>query len=161
MTWSAKKAELVNVGDCYHDPRFDVEDDRRQTRNTKTMLCVPVLDSSGLVMGVVQVTNKGGASSAAFTDEDIQLMQAIATLASVTVQNSYHFERTQEACSKMGELGSMLADRVNVPYVCQRLAHATGAHCVSAIRVMLVCNGVSIGCCLVETQRKSCTRSNQ
>ena len=64
-------------------------------------------------------------------------MEAIAALTSVSVENSYQFERTQNACTTMGELGSFLADSIDVAYVCQKIGRTAGTVLPTA-RVQLV-----------------------
>jgi len=66
--WCAVNKELVNVHSCYDDDRFDAREDRDSSRTTHTMLCVPVLNAVGGLLGVLQVVNKhGGNPDSPFT----------------------------------------------------------------------------------------------
>ena len=65
---AARASEPQLIVDCRADPRFDASWDARTGFVTKTMLCLPLLDTSGmgtpdglhapLCLGVVQLINK-------------------------------------------------------------------------------------------------------
>ncbi len=55
---TAQKRRLVNVPDCYADPRFNREVDRRTGYVTRCMLSVPLLGVDEALVGVLQVLNK-------------------------------------------------------------------------------------------------------
>src|SRR6478672_8813064 len=51
---------LINVPDCYADPRFDPGVDRRTGFRTRCSLTLPLVDHAGALVGVMQVLNKAG-----------------------------------------------------------------------------------------------------
>ena len=48
----------MNIHDTYKDPRFDQSNDREFGFTTRSVLCVPVKDEDGEVIGVVQMLSK-------------------------------------------------------------------------------------------------------
>ena len=57
--WVATNRTMLNIKNAYADSRFNQEIDKQTNFRTRTILCVPVLDSSGnRVLGVIQMVNK-------------------------------------------------------------------------------------------------------
>lgn len=54
----AKMGVLTNVEDAYTDSRFEREVDLKTGYRTKSVLCCPVKDHDGQVIGVIQALNK-------------------------------------------------------------------------------------------------------
>lgn len=54
----ATKAVALNIRDAYHDPRFNSEIDKQTNFRTRSILCAPVLSSTGKLFGVIQMVNK-------------------------------------------------------------------------------------------------------
>lgn len=63
----ARTGRPLRLRDAYNDPRFDPATDQRTGYRTKSILCVPVTDSAGGVLGAIQVINK---LDGAFSEED-------------------------------------------------------------------------------------------
>lgn len=59
----ASSGESVHIGDCYHDDRFSDVVDKKTGYKTRNMMCAPIHDIFGDVMGVAQVINKKRPSS--------------------------------------------------------------------------------------------------
>ena len=53
----------LNIHDARHDKRFHKSHDRKTGYTTKEVLCVPLVDTSGAVLGAIQVINRNRASS--------------------------------------------------------------------------------------------------
>ena len=87
--WVASSGELVNIPDAYVDTRFQPAVDLRSGYRTRSILCAPMRDSQGEIVGVLQVLNKAGGP---FTDEDEDLLEALASQAAIAIVNSklYH-----------------------------------------------------------------------
>jgi signal transduction histidine kinase len=83
--WVAKTGEMVNIADAYQDERFNQDVDRRSGYRTRSILCTPMRDNKGKIIGVVQVLNKRGGS---FTSEDEELLEALVSQASIAIENS-------------------------------------------------------------------------
>ncbi len=95
------------VPDAYADPRFNREIDRQTNFITKSILCAPVKTTRGDVIGVVQTLNK---KSGQFTAEDLDLLEAMATQASIALQSSQFIERMQKTRQQEMEFLSLVAD---------------------------------------------------
>lgn len=59
----AATGKVINIPDAYQDPRFDRAVDRKTGYATRTILCAPIRDAQGEVVGVAQVLNKAGGPS--------------------------------------------------------------------------------------------------
>ena len=79
----ARTRALINVPDCYSDPRFDPELDRRSGYRTRCMLTMPLVDHRGRLVGVMQVLNK---SEGVFESEDEALATVLAAQCAVALQ---------------------------------------------------------------------------
>jgi phosphoserine phosphatase len=71
----ARDRRLINVPDCYADPRFNPEVDRRSGFHTYCSLTLPLIDHAGLLVGVMQVLNR---MDGVFEIEDEALAEALA-----------------------------------------------------------------------------------
>lgn len=80
---------LINVPDCYADPRFTPEVDRRTGYRTRNLLCIPLVATDGSIVGVGQVLNKKGGT---FSKADEFLAEALGMQAAVALQRAMLFE---------------------------------------------------------------------
>lgn len=83
--WTAAEGRPINIKDAYQDRRFDRSFDEHLGYRTRSVLCWPVKNASGHVVGVIQVLNR---REGYFTPEDEELLAAIASQAAITIQNS-------------------------------------------------------------------------
>jgi len=83
--WVAESEKAVRIKDAYTDPRFNQEVDQASGYRTRSILCVPMLDHKSRLTGVVQVLNKKGGP---FTADDEEVLTALASHASVAIDNS-------------------------------------------------------------------------
>ncbi len=81
----AQSGETVNIPDAYQDPRFNIEVDRRTGYHTRTILCMPMRNREGKILGVFQVLNK---RQGVFTRADEELLDAFSAQAAIAVQNT-------------------------------------------------------------------------
>jgi adenylate cyclase len=81
----AQTGETVNIPDAYQDPRFHQDIDRRTGYRTRTILCMPMKDNDGEILGAIQVLNK---HKGAFTEGDEDLLEAFAAQTATVVQNA-------------------------------------------------------------------------
>ena len=82
-------SETLNIPDAYRDTRFDKSADTRTGYRTHSILCMPVFDSSGRIMGVTQLINK---ENGAFTRSDESFMRAFNTQAGIALENAQLYE---------------------------------------------------------------------
>eukprot|EP01113_Clastostelium_recurvatum_P036970 TRINITY_DN5359_c0_g1_i6.p1 TRINITY_DN5359_c0_g1~~TRINITY_DN5359_c0_g1_i6.p1 ORF type:complete len:1099 (+),score=288.25 TRINITY_DN5359_c0_g1_i6:56-3352(+) len=85
--------EVLNIRDAYLDSRFNPDIDRKTGYRTKTILCMPLRNNKGEIIGVTQMINK---KDGVFTIQDEQLLQAFSAQAAVALENSKLFQRTLE-----------------------------------------------------------------
>jgi len=79
----ARSRAIINVPDCYADPRFDARVDRATGYRTRCMLTLPLVDHNGVLVGVMQVLNK---RDGAFDADDEALAAALAAQCAVALQ---------------------------------------------------------------------------
>jgi signal transduction histidine kinase len=86
--WVAQNARSVNIKDAYQDDRFNGGWDQKTGYRTRSILCVPMKNHHGRILGVIQALNKRGGY---FTIDDESLLGALASQAAVCVENSKLF----------------------------------------------------------------------
>ena len=79
----AEHGESVLLDDVHADPRFDPSTDHRTGFVTRTMLCVPLCNPEGTLMGSLQAIN---ARRGRFTEADLAYLESFAALAAVAVE---------------------------------------------------------------------------
>ena len=82
----AKTLKTVNIPDAYKDDRFNPAFDKETNYRTKSILCMPMLNNEGALVGVVQVLNKKDGST--FDDKDESLLEALSVQAGVAIQRA-------------------------------------------------------------------------
>ncbi len=73
---------LINVPDCYADPRFDASTDHRSGFHTRCSLTLPLIDHQGALVGVMQLLNK---DNGVFNAGDETLAEALAAQCAVAL----------------------------------------------------------------------------
>ncbi|HEX8748117.1 MAG TPA: GAF domain-containing SpoIIE family protein phosphatase [Pyrinomonadaceae bacterium] len=79
----AETGESLMINDVRADPRFDPSTDQRTGFTTKTMLCVPLREMGGAVMGALQAINFRGEG---FSAHDLVYLESFAAVAAVAVE---------------------------------------------------------------------------
>jgi adenylate cyclase len=77
--------ESLNIKDAYRDPRFNPDVDKKTGYHTRTLLCIPVRNERGKIMGAIQVLNK---KVGVFTEEDEEFLQALGSQAAIALENA-------------------------------------------------------------------------
>ena len=95
------------VQDAYSDPRFNRDVDQKTNFTTKSILCAPIQTARGDIIGVVQTLNKRDGK---FTNDDLELLAAMATQASVALQSSQFIERMKKNRQQEMEFLDLVAD---------------------------------------------------
>jgi len=85
----ASTGQPLNISDAYKDPRFDPTTDQRTGYRTQNILCLPVYNSAGILIGVTQLINKHQGS---FTTSDEEFMRAFNIQAGIALENAKLFE---------------------------------------------------------------------
>ncbi len=79
----ARDRQIINVPDCYADPRFDPAVDKRSGFRTRCALTLPLVDHRDALVGVMQVLNRSGG---VFDAADEALAAALAAQCAVALQ---------------------------------------------------------------------------
>jgi sigma-B regulation protein RsbU (phosphoserine phosphatase) len=81
----AKTGKTVNLTNAWKDKRFFSGFDLRTGFLTKTMLCMPMRDRKGKIIGVFQILNKKGG---AFNKQDEYFLEAFSDHAALAIENA-------------------------------------------------------------------------
>ncbi len=92
--WVAKHKQPLLVPDCYEDPRFSPEYDKKTKFRTRSMICVPLIRKKGL-LGVIQVINKK--DGRAFAERDLTLFMTLASYCAIAIENHKLTEKQIES----------------------------------------------------------------
>lgn len=81
----AATGEMVLLDDAWEDPRFDPTIDRRSGFRTRSMLCVPIRNRDGKVVGVLQLLNK---RSGTFGEADLEFLASVSDHVAIGMENA-------------------------------------------------------------------------
>jgi HD-GYP domain-containing protein (c-di-GMP phosphodiesterase class II) len=82
----------IRIPDAYADPRFNPEVDAATGYRTRNILGVPMVNTSGETVGVIQALNRRAGD---FGDEDEELLQALAGPAASAIENAVLHEEIE------------------------------------------------------------------
>ena len=85
-------AKSINIPYAYADLRFNPAFDKQTGFFTRSILCTPVTNKDGKVIGVTQVLNKKGGP---FSDEDEQRLKAFTAQIAIGLENAALFNDVQ------------------------------------------------------------------
>jgi len=89
----AVTGQEVNIEDAYSDPRFDNRADQETGYLTRNMVCMPIKNLAGDVLGVIQVLNK---REGTFSSSDLDLLRALAPQIAIAIENAILFEEQNQ-----------------------------------------------------------------
>ena len=81
--------KTVNIPDAYADSRFNKSVDVKTGYKTRNILCMPLINKSGVTIGVTQVLNKKGGC---FTRLDEKKLKSFSSQAAIAVENAKLFD---------------------------------------------------------------------
>src|SRR5262249_53788532 len=84
--------QTINIPYAYADLRFNPAFDKRTGYFTRSILCVPVINKAGKVIGVAQVLNKKGGP---FTRDDEARLRAFTAQLAISLENAKLFDDVQ------------------------------------------------------------------
>jgi adenylate cyclase len=87
-----QSGKTINIPHAYADLRFSPAFDKRTGYFTRSILCVPVVNKHGKVIGVTQALNKRGGP---FTAEDESRLKAFTAQVSIALENAKLFDDVQ------------------------------------------------------------------
>jgi adenylate cyclase len=84
--------QTINIPHAYADLRFNPAFDKRTGYFTRSILCVPVTNKAGKVIGAAQVLNKKGGT---FTRDDEARLKAFTAQLAISLENAKLFDDVQ------------------------------------------------------------------
>ncbi|MEK0181682.1 MAG: adenylate/guanylate cyclase domain-containing protein [Oscillatoriales cyanobacterium] len=105
----ASTGQTLNITDAYDDPRFDPTTDQQTGYRTRTVLCMPVYNAKGELIGVTQLINK---NQGTFTNSDEEFLRAFNSQAGMALQNSQLFENMMVEKQYQKDMLQSLSDAV-------------------------------------------------
>jgi|SRR5271157_118983 len=87
--WVFQNQRPAMVNDCYSDPRFNPEVDKKTGFHTKNLLCVPLINRKRECIGTLQVLNKHEGD---FNDKDLELLISMSHYVTIALENSMLYE---------------------------------------------------------------------
>ncbi|MGE4219006.1 MAG: GAF domain-containing protein [Alphaproteobacteria bacterium] len=103
--YNANEGTIIH--DAYADPRFDRSIDDQTGFITRSILCAPVRTVRGEVIGVIQALNK---QEGRFTQDDLDLLEAMSSQAAVALQSTQFVERMKKSREQELEFLDLVAD---------------------------------------------------
>ncbi len=152
--WVAASGKVVNIPDAYRDARFQPAVDQRSGYRTRSILCVPMRNRAGAVVGVVQVLNKRALDPAgradpdisaslslfsAFSHDDEDLLLALASQAAVVIDNSKLYLSVLAKNAELAQTTALLEARsreLNILYEVEKELSAAGDLDTSLNRIL-------------------------
>ncbi len=110
----AQTGEIINIPDAYKDARFNPDIDKRTGYRTRNMLCMPMKNKDGKIIGVFQLLNK---RDGAFGKEDEQFIDAFSAHASIAIENARLAQEMvqSERLSAVGRMASVIIHDIKNP----------------------------------------------
>lgn len=91
--WVAREGSAVRLENAYNDPRFEPDIDRKLGFKTKELLCLPIRNEAGAIIGVLQLLNK----QEGFSDEDEAFLDALSAHVALALEKAQlHRERVEK-----------------------------------------------------------------
>ena len=120
--WVASNNQPLNITDAYADARFNTDVDKETGYRTTSILAVPVHDADEKLIGVIQMINKTGGP---FGEDDLDMLQMIASQAGVTLTNAAIFDevkKDQEMSKKLEmSIKTLKASELNIQKLIQSI----------------------------------------
>lgn len=91
--WVAREGVAVRLENAYNDARFEPDIDRRLGYKTKELLCLPIRNEGGSIIGVLQLLNKADG----FGDDDEAFLDALSAHVALALEKAQlHRERVEK-----------------------------------------------------------------
>ncbi len=131
-----QSAKTINIPYAYADLRFNPGFDKQTGYFTRSILCVPIVNQRGRIIGVTQVLNKRGGP---FTNEDESRLKAFTAQISIALENAKLFADVQnmknynESMLESMSSGVLTLDETEKIVTCNaaglRILHVAAAAC--------------------------------
>ncbi len=151
----ARTGNPIRVKDAYRDRRFFRAVDQKTGYRTRSLLTVPMRDTKGVILGVMQALNKRGG---AFTREDERLLTTLATQVAVTIDNTGLVIKLQAANNELLQAKEQLQARLkDLEFLRELEAETAKAHRLEeivepALRLVIRATQASAGAVLLPDE---------
>uniref|UniRef100_A0A3B3BEV8 Phosphodiesterase n=1 Tax=Oryzias melastigma TaxID=30732 RepID=A0A3B3BEV8_ORYME len=105
----AEHGETVNIPDAYQDRRFSDEIDKLTGYKTKSLLCMPIHNSDGEIIGVAQAINKTS-NGELFTEDDEKVLQMYLPFCGIAISNAQLFAASRKEYDRSRALLEVVND---------------------------------------------------
>ncbi|KAF7215812.1 dual 3',5'-cyclic-AMP and -GMP phosphodiesterase 11A [Nothobranchius furzeri] len=105
----AEHGETVNIPDAYQDRRFSDEIDKLTGYKTKSLLCMPIRNSDGEIIGVAQAINKTS-SGELFIEDDEKVLQMYLPFCGIAISNALLFAASRKEYDRSRALLEVVND---------------------------------------------------
>ncbi len=95
------------IPDAYADERFNRDIDHKTGFKTRSILCAPIKTARGEIIGVVQTLNR---REGRYTEDDLGLLEAMASQAAVTLQSTQYVEKMKKTRQQEMEFLDLVSD---------------------------------------------------
>lgn len=109
----ARTGETLNIEDAHQDPRFDPAIDEGSSFKHKSILCMPIRDGHGRIIGVSQLINKKDGRT--FNKNDENLFEAFAIFCGLGIHNTLMYERVLKIMAKQRVTFEVLSYHASAP----------------------------------------------
>ncbi len=99
--WVAQNNEIVNISDVYSDCRFNADVDSNTGYHTESILCAPIRNLHGEVIGVIQLINKRGR---VFDKDDESILRAFSNQTAIAMENFQLYQKMVDGHKKISIL---------------------------------------------------------
>ncbi len=118
----AETGETVNIADAYGDERFNPEFDQKSGFRTRNILCIPMRNRVGKIIGVFQLINKKHGTFD-FDADDEDSLKAFSINAAIAIENSRLAQQMVQAerLSIVGRMAGTIVHDIKNPMSTIRL----------------------------------------
>lgn len=120
-----REGQAVRIGDVRRDPLFSPDMDAITGYETRSLVCAP-LTYQGQIIGVIEILNNQPNS---FSEEDLALVRAVASIAATALQNARLYAASQARATELAilnEIGLALTSSLDYQVVVRLALSLTG-----------------------------------
>ena len=112
--WVAQTGEIINIQDVSKDNRFDPNIDRQTGYKTKSMLCFPIRNKSGIIIAVIQLLNS---KRGVFSSLDETFLTALSAHIAISLENAELVEQLlkTDRLTSLGKVAKFLISDIKKP----------------------------------------------
>ncbi|MEW6652993.1 MAG: ATP-binding protein [Bacteroidota bacterium] len=115
----AQSGETLNIKDVQSDTRFNKDFDKASGYVTRSMVCFPIKNNTGEIIGVLQLLNS---KNGEFSGRDEIFLAALSVHSAIALQNAELVEKllTAERVHSLGKMANFLIQDIKKPVLVSR-----------------------------------------